>query len=125
MAAGALWLEITESAFLGDLSQVVPIINRIKKLGVLLALDDPVRVIARSRFNILEPREVYEQVGQVPNVVFPSGMVVDRFDAEGFAEPDAAVSVYYGAADTVVGLATTTISELIEACHEGGERNHE
>jgi len=93
--------------------------------AVLLALDDPARVVARSRYNILEPRELYEQVGQVPNVVFPSGMIVDRFDADGFAAPDAAVSVYYGAADTVVGLATTTVSKLIETCHEGGERNHE
>jgi len=40
---------------------------------VLLDLDDPSRVLARSRNNVLEPRELYELVGQVPNVVFPSG----------------------------------------------------
>ncbi len=87
---------------------------------VLLDLEDPSKVLARSWNNVLEPREPWETVGQVPNVVFPSGMIVDRWDAEGFAEPDAEVRVYYGAADTVVGLATATVAELIEACHDGG-----
>jgi len=84
---------------------------------VLLNLDDPSVVIARSRNNILEPRELYELVGQVPNVVFPSGMIVERYDHAGFAEPDSRVLVYYGAADTCIGLATTTIRELLGSCH--------
>ena len=83
----------------------------------LLDLDDPSRVLARSRNNILEPRELYELVGQVPNVVFPSGMIVERYDEAGFAEPDSLVLVYYGAADTCVGLATTTIRDLLASCH--------
>ena len=102
---------------------------------VLLDLADPRRVLARSRNNILEPRELYELVGQVPNVVFPSGMIVeaanpdtrragadraggvaDGFDADGFARPESLVRVYYGAADTVIGLAITTIAELLDAC---------
>ena len=45
-------------------------------------LQDPSRVLGRSRRNILEPRELYELVGQVPNVVFPSGAVVERGDGE-------------------------------------------
>jgi beta-1,4-mannooligosaccharide/beta-1,4-mannosyl-N-acetylglucosamine phosphorylase len=89
---------------------------------VLLDLDDPSRVIARGKNNILEPRELYELVGQVPNVVFPSGMIVEDFDNEGFAKPDSLVRIYYGAADTVVGLATTTIAELIAAAREGEAR---
>jgi beta-1,4-mannooligosaccharide/beta-1,4-mannosyl-N-acetylglucosamine phosphorylase len=86
---------------------------------MLLDLKDPSRVIGRCRRNILEPRENYELAGQVPNVVFPSGMVVDRIDGQGFAEPDSPVKVYYGAADTAVGLAETTIAELLAACSEG------
>ena len=81
-----------------------------------LDLTDPQRVLARGRNNILEPRELYELVGQVPNVVFPSGMIVEEFDAEGFAKPESLVRLYYGAADSVVGLATATVAELIEAC---------
>jgi beta-1,4-mannooligosaccharide/beta-1,4-mannosyl-N-acetylglucosamine phosphorylase len=76
-------------------------------------------VIGRCRGNILEPREIYELAGQVPNVVFPSGMIVEKFDSEGFALPDSEVKIYYGAADTSIGLATATIQELINATQEG------
>lgn len=84
----------------------------------LLDLRDPSRVIGRSRGNILEPREPYEICGQVPNVVFPSGLVVEEFDREGFALPSSPVMLYYGAADTAVGLAVGTIGELLEAAAE-------
>jgi beta-1,4-mannooligosaccharide/beta-1,4-mannosyl-N-acetylglucosamine phosphorylase len=84
----------------------------------LLDLADPSKLLGRSRGNILEPREPYEIAGQVPNVVFPSGMVVERFDAEGFALPASPVRIYYGAADTAVGLAVTTVGELLEAASE-------
>jgi predicted GH43/DUF377 family glycosyl hydrolase len=40
-------------------------------------------------------------------------MIVKDFDAEGYAKPDSEVYVYYGAADTSVGLAVSTINELI------------
>jgi beta-1,4-mannooligosaccharide/beta-1,4-mannosyl-N-acetylglucosamine phosphorylase len=86
---------------------------------VLLDLHDPARVVGRCRGNILEPREPYELAGQVPNVVFPSGLVVEEFDRDGYALPSSPVKVYYGAADTAVGLAVTTIGELLEAASEG------
>ena len=87
--------------------------------AALLDLEDPTRVLARTRDNILEPRELWETTGQVPNVVFPSGIVVENHNDEGFAEPDSRTLVYYGAADTCVGVATTTVAELIAACREG------
>jgi predicted GH43/DUF377 family glycosyl hydrolase len=91
----------------------------IYQAGVLLLdLHDPSKVVGRCRGNILEPREPYELTGQVPNVVFPSGMIVERFDREGFAEPESPVKLYYGAADTAVGLATTTVQELLAAATE-------
>ena len=79
----------------------------------LLDLKDPSKVIARGKYNILEPRELYELTGQVPNVCFPSGMIVEEFDGEGFAKPESKVKIYYGAADTSVGLLETTVQELI------------
>lgn len=85
---------------------------------VLLDLEDPSRVISRGRNNVLEPREPYELTGQVPNVVFPTGAIVERFDGDGFADPDAVVRIYYGAADTCVGMATSTVGELITACRD-------
>jgi len=73
---------------------------------MLLDLDDPTKVIARGKYNILEPQQIDEMVGQVPNVVFPSGMIIE----------DQRVMIYYGAADTCVCMAETTIEELIDAC---------
>jgi predicted GH43/DUF377 family glycosyl hydrolase len=84
--------------------------------AVLLDLNDPGRVIGRTWQNILEPREPYELMGQVPNVVFPSGWIVREFDSEGYATESSEVLVYYGAADTSVGLCRTTIGALLGAC---------
>jgi beta-1,4-mannooligosaccharide/beta-1,4-mannosyl-N-acetylglucosamine phosphorylase len=84
----------------------------------LLDPEDPARVLSRGRNNVLEPREPYETTGQVPNVVFPTGAIVEQFDPEGFADPGAVVRIYYGAADTCVGLAVSTVGELIAACAE-------
>jgi beta-1,4-mannooligosaccharide/beta-1,4-mannosyl-N-acetylglucosamine phosphorylase len=86
---------------------------------MLLDLNDPSKVLGRCRCNILEPREIWEVAGQVPNVTFPSGMIVEKFDSEGFAPESSEVKIYYGAADTSVGLIITTISELLEAAMEG------
>ena len=80
--------------------------------AMLLDLRNPERVLLRSPANILEPRESYECVGQVPNVVFPSGLVTDAVDAEGYLQPQSKLWCYYGAADTSVGLATSTWADL-------------
>jgi len=85
---------------------------------MLMDLKDPSKVIGRCRHNILEPRELWELTGQVPNVCFPSGWIVEEFDDAGYALPESEVKIYYGAADTVVGLYVTTISELLQAAHE-------
>lgn len=83
---------------------------------MLLDLKDPSKVISRGFYNILEPRELWELAGQVPNVVFPSGIIVKEYDSEGFALPESEVYVYYGAADTCVGLAVTTVTNLLDHC---------
>ena len=83
---------------------------------VLLDLDEPWKVISRGRYNVLEPREMWEMVGQVPNVVFPTGLIVDSVDDSGFTNPSSEIKLYYGAADTHIGLATSTVQELIDAC---------
>jgi predicted GH43/DUF377 family glycosyl hydrolase len=71
----------------------------------LLDLDDPTKVIARTSDWHLGPEADYERTGDVPNVVFPSGWVVDSSGER--------VLVYYGAADTVIGLATASLSDLL------------
>lgn len=82
----------------------------------LLDLEDPSRLLARGTQNVLEPRAGYETHGQVPNVVFPSGLIPDLVDDEGFAPVDTPVTVYYGAADTCVAAARATVGELLAAC---------
>ena len=78
------------------------------QLGVcLLDLEEPHRVLYRAEQAILEPRELYELVGQTPSVVFSAGAVV---------EDDGGVKIYYGGADTVMCLATTSIERLLHAC---------
>jgi predicted GH43/DUF377 family glycosyl hydrolase len=58
--------------------------------------DDPTRVLARSERPLFEPTTTWERVGQVPNVVFVEGLVI---------EPRRWL-VYYGAADMHVGVAS-------------------
>ena len=72
----------------------------------LLDLEDPVRVLRRSPEWVLGPQAPYEVTGDVPNVVFPCGLVYDR-------EADR-LSLYYGAADTCIGLATARCSQVLE-----------
>jgi beta-1,4-mannooligosaccharide/beta-1,4-mannosyl-N-acetylglucosamine phosphorylase len=74
--------------------------------AALLDLEEPWRVLARGADYLLSPQEAYEQVGDVPNVVFPCAALVDR-------EADR-VSVYYGGADTVVCLAHGHLSDILE-----------
>ena len=74
------------------------------KVGaMLLDLDDPKIILARSDEPLFEPEELYETEGQVPNVVFPCGSVV----IEGV------VYIYYGGADSVVGVATMSLEKLL------------
>ncbi len=84
--------------------------------AVLLDLEDPRSVLARTRRNLLEPRLPWELVGQVPNVVFPGGVVVEGETTNGVAGPEAVLWMYYGAADTVVGVATATVREVLAEC---------
>lgn len=88
----------------------------IYQAGVLL-LDrqEPWRVRGRSAMNILEPRQAWELTGQVPNVTFPSGLCVDT-DPAGLADLEAPFRLYYGAADTCVGLLEGRLRDLVEAC---------
>jgi beta-1,4-mannooligosaccharide/beta-1,4-mannosyl-N-acetylglucosamine phosphorylase len=73
--------------------------------AALLDLDQPWKVIARTAPYILNPRELYELVGDVPSVVFPCAALTDA--------PTGRIAVYYGCADTVTGLAFAQVDELI------------
>lgn len=77
----------------------------------LLDSDDPTKVIRRCDPWVLGPREDYEYRGDVPGVVFPTGAVIDESSGE--------LRVYYGAADTSIGLVTAKLEEVLsylESC---------
>ena len=78
---------------------------------VLLDLNDPSKVLGFYREPLLAPETVYEAVdGFRTNVIFPTGAIL---------EDDGTVKVYYGAADTVIALATAKVDELVELCLAG------
>jgi predicted GH43/DUF377 family glycosyl hydrolase len=73
---------------------------------VLLDLEQPENVLRRSDNWVLGPQADYERVGDVSKVVFPNGWVMD--------EETGILSLYYGAADSVVALATARLSDVLE-----------
>jgi predicted GH43/DUF377 family glycosyl hydrolase len=76
----------------------------------LLDLDHPANVLRRAEEWVLGPQAQFEVTGDVPNVVFPCGLVRDP-------ETDT-LSLYYGAADTRIGLATANCSEVLDYLRE-------
>ncbi|HNX28070.1 MAG TPA: glycosidase [Syntrophomonadaceae bacterium] len=79
----------------------------IYRLGLaLLDLDDPSRVLRRSDEWIFGPEKSYERIGDVADVVFPCGWVLD--DQTGL------VKMYYGGADSCIALATAALSDLLK-----------
>ena len=75
-------------------------------LGVLLLdLNDPSKVLARSKEPIMEPIAEYEQTGFFGNVVFTNGHIVKG----------EVVHLYYGASDEVVCSASVSLNELFNS----------
>lgn len=76
----------------------------------LLDIDQPSRVLRRSSEWVLGPQESYEVTGDVPGVVFPCGLTHDEASGE--------LRLYYGAADTCIGLATAQLSDVLDYLRE-------
>ncbi len=71
----------------------------------LLDLEKPWQVIRRSEEWVFGPLADYEMIGDVPGVTFPCGAVLEPASRE--------LRVYYGAADTVVAMATADFDEVL------------
>ena len=79
----------------------------IYRIGLaLLDIDKPWKLIRRSDEWIFGPEASYERIGDVDDTVFASGAVVDKEHNE--------FRLYYGAADTRVGLAIAKLDELMD-----------
>lgn len=70
--------------------------------GVLLDLTDPQKVIGIIKDPLLTPEENYEEIGIIPNTIFPTGALIEKDT----------FSLYYSACDTSVCLATIPLKEL-------------
>lgn len=72
--------------------------------AVLLDMEDPSIVVARSEHPIMEPSAPYELTGFFGNVVFTNGHVVQGD----------ILQLYYGASDEVICMAEFSINEILE-----------
>lgn len=74
--------------------------------AAFLDLDNPAKVLSRTNIPILSPRERYERVGDIPNLVFSCGAILE----------DEKLLLYYGASDSCICLGSTTIDEIDQEC---------
>lgn len=85
--------------------------------GAILDIDNPSIVKYRCANFLLTPEEWYEERGFVPNVTFPCATIHDAETGK--------IAIYYGAADTYVGLAFTKVDEIIAYIKEHSEVDEE
>lgn len=81
--------------------------------AVLLDIEDPSKVLYRTRDYLLTPEKPYETTGFVPNVAFPCANLYDADTGR--------IAIYYGAADTYTAVAFTQVDELIDYLKNNSE----
>ena len=74
--------------------------------GAILDINEPSKVLYRCETFLLTPEEDYEERGFVPNVTFPCATLHDSESGR--------IAIYYGCADSYVGLAFTTVDEVVD-----------
>jgi predicted GH43/DUF377 family glycosyl hydrolase len=80
------------------------------RLGAaILDHENPKIVVGRTNVPVLSPRTRLERLGDVPNLVFSCGAII---------EPNNEVKIYYGAANSCICLGTTSVQEIVTACSE-------
>ena len=72
--------------------------------AALLDLSDPQKVIGQTMDPLIVPQEEYETYGQIPDVIFPSGAIIE----------EGQFYIYYGACDTTICRASITLNDLID-----------
>lgn len=77
--------------------------------AVILDREEPTKIVGRTNIPILSPRENYERIGDVPNLVFPTGALADN---------DGNLKIFYGAANSCICVGTTTIEKIVKNCFE-------
>jgi predicted GH43/DUF377 family glycosyl hydrolase len=79
--------------------------------ALLLDLNNPEEILARTENYIFEPLKDYEKNGQVSNAVFSCGAILK----------DDMLFIYYGGGDTTLNVATiplkSLLNEVISCCY--------
>jgi len=79
--------------------------GRIYRLGLaLLDREDPTRALRRTGQWIFGPEEPYERTGDVGNVVFPCGWILQGDE----------LRLYYGGADSCLAVATASLRDVLD-----------
>jgi len=114
IGAGPIPIETTEGWLLIYHGVITTCNGFTYSMGVaLLDLDQPWKVIYRARPSLLAPEELYECVGNTPNVVFPCAALTDAASGR--------IAIYYGCADTCTGLAFAQVDELMDFLKESSD----
>lgn len=75
------------------------------RLGAALLDPSGLTVLSRTADEVLQAVESYEVQGEIPNVVFACGAVIR----------DDTIYLYYGGGDKVLGVATASLSHILQA----------
>lgn len=70
---------------------------------MLLDLDNPSKILAKTKHYVMEPETPFEFSEMYPGCVFPTGWV----------NKDGTLYIYYGCGDRYISLATTTVEEIL------------
>ena len=81
--------------------------------ALLLDLNDPKKIIGKTRGPLLVPEESYEKYGQAPNIIFPSGAIIKKVNGKNRKKD--MLYIYYGATDTTCAMAEVNLSALLSS----------
>lgn len=74
--------------------------------AVILETEDPSYVVSRTNIPILSPREEYERIGDVPNIVYTCGAIFES----------GLMKLYYGAANSCICVGIVEVQDIVNAC---------
>ncbi|HJO94979.1 MAG TPA: glycoside hydrolase family 130 protein [Victivallales bacterium] len=77
--------------------------------AAILDKDTPSKIISRTNIPLLSPRELHERIGDVNNLIYTCGAIL---------EDDDTLKIYYGAAHSCICIGTIKIGKIIENCIE-------
>ena len=82
--------------------------------ALLLDKNNPRKIIGRTAGPMMVPEVQYEKIGNVYNIAFPSGAMIEGKN----------LKIFYGAADTYCCTATVSLDNLLETmtAHQGGSQ---